>query len=345
MDTIENLERENKILKEKLNKIEEISKSKRKKRFGILKFIGAAIAGKKLKDSIYVLLDEYNSQRHITRDSFSNFLANLIQRLTRVGVATILFAVLPSILLMRQNMLLKQQNQKIQEQTHLAEASRRSSQMFIMGEVLSDVNKELETKRTLSNTLTGRVISLSRAMKPYRYINGDTLIEKPISPERGQLLITLCKSNIQSGFFVDMLQESDFTQAELTNSNLSHSVLTDINLKGANLKGSEVTNVNFSYAILSNANLTNVDFTDANLKNADLTNANLTNADLRYTKLDGADFTNAKLDNVKVHRRDWLHYITNKIKLKGAEKINTTYKIDSVYFKDYNKKILALVRE
>lgn len=48
----------------------------------------------------------------------------------------------------------------IQEQTYLAEASRRFAQRFIMGNILCDINTELETKKNkkLSNTLVGRIV-------------------------------------------------------------------------------------------------------------------------------------------------------------------------------------------
>ena len=175
---------------------------------------------------------------------------------TTIAIATSgLLGYLSLFLLYKQTNLFKNQNKFIQQQTHLAEASRRSSQMFIMGEVLSDINTELKdplnSRDTLSNTLVGRIIGLSRSMKPYKYLVGDSLINKPLSPERGQLLIALVESKIDSTFFVDkILKGSDFSSAELNGANLS----------GANLNG-----VNLNMAQLNSANLKN-----ANLKNARL---------------------------------------------------------------------------
>ncbi|WP_188228923.1 pentapeptide repeat-containing protein [Aestuariibaculum sediminum] len=257
-----------------------------------------------------------------------------------------MFAVLPSVLLFWQNGLLKQQNKKIQDQTHLAEASRRSAQMFIMGEVLSDINRELNQKNILSSGLVGRIVSLSHAMKPYRYLMDNELIDFPVSPERGQLLIALAKSNIQSSFFVDhILQQGNFMQAELANSSLPNTILKDINLEGAVLTNSNFVNVDLSYAILKNASLQNIEFTDAQLKRVDFTHADLSYSDLRFAKVEGANFSQANLDHVRVDRMDWLQFVKTKAHVKGADYLLENYKVDSLDYEGYNKKVPTLVRK
>ncbi|MFV0539711.1 MAG: pentapeptide repeat-containing protein [Aestuariibaculum sp.] len=340
------LENENRILKERLEKIQSLSKKKTKKRNKLLKFIGHTVAGKRLKKSIYNFLEEYNVQKTVTRETISDLLASIMHRLTRIGLLTLIFAVLPSALLFRQNMLMKQQNKKIQDQTYLAEASRRSAQMFIMGEVLSDVNTELNASKSLSDVLVGRIVSLSHAMKPYRYLKGNELVEYPVSPERGQLLITLAKSDMNVSFFVDrILQESNFTQAELTNASLPSTILRDVNLMRAKLSHSNLENVDFSYAVLSEADLSGVDLTDAILRRTDLSNANLSNANLSFANVTEANFTNANLHNVKVDRMDWLDYVKDKLKPSVSEELRSNYKVDSVYFKALGKKHPALIRK
>lgn len=337
-ENIDELLRENAMLKEKLKKLN-TKKSFSKKR-GVFKFVGTLIAGKNLKQSIYNSINEFNEQHKISIDTTSNLIASLIKRITRIGVIGLLIAILPTTLMFYQNSLLKIQNQKIETQTHLTEASRRSTQMFIMGEVLSDINSELKNNGSsrLSNTLAGRIIGLSRAMKPYRYMVGDKLIEKSISPERGQLLISLCKSKIASSFLVDeILQESDFTKSELMNAKLRGTVLRYVNLNNANLSGSDLMNVDFKNASLKNTDLTYVEMDDVNLSNANLENANLTGAFLIRANLSGADLSNAILDSVKVDRRDWLLYIKHELKLKGAKELFETYTMDSVYYNEASK--------
>jgi hypothetical protein len=122
--------------------------------------------------------------------------------------------------------------------------------------VLSDINTERRESTTVSNRLTGLMLSLSRAIKPSRYLAGDEIIEKPISPERGQLLIALSKSNLNATFFVDeILQASNFTKSELTNASLKSAVLRDFYLSAADLFAVNLVNVDVRRASLINANL------------------------------------------------------------------------------------------
>ena len=333
---IEELKKENDALKTALNKIEEKSALKKKRGKWFLNLIATMFTGKSLKTSIYDSIQEFNEQRRISLNTISNLIASLIKRLTRIGIVALLIALLPTTLMIYQNNLLKIQNKKIQDQTFLAEASRRSAQMFIMGDVLSDLNKELDRGvARLSNTLTGRIVSLTRAMKPYKYIDqsNDELIENYISPERGQLLITLCKSNLNSSYFSDeILQESDFTYSELIDANLMRKTLREINLNNANLSNVELRGTDLSRASLRNTKFINADLEEANLSSADLTNANLTGAFLSSANLRKANLTNVKLDSVKVDRKDWLAYIKDKLKLKGAKELFEDYEMDSVYY-------------
>jgi uncharacterized protein YjbI with pentapeptide repeats len=343
---VEELKKENKKLKESLQKIENKRVAKINKKKRTFSFIGSLIAGKSLKDSIYDSINEFNQQRKVSLDTTSNLAASLIKRLTRIGVIALLIALLPTSLMIYQNNLLKKQNKKIQDQTYLSEASRRSAQMFIMGDVLSDINTErTQGSKTLSGTLTGRIVSLSRAMKPYRYLLKDELIPETISPERGQLLITLCKSDLNTSYFVDeILQESDFTKSELMNANLKNATLREINLNGSNLENSYLVNVDLRRASLKTTNLNNADLEDADLRNANLQNAILKGAYLYDTKLYGANLTNVTLDSAKVNRVDWLLYIKDKLKLKGAKELYENYKIDSVYITSNNKQLMILKR-
>lgn len=347
-DKIEALEQENALLKKDLEAIQNLTQKRIKRRRGILKFIGSVIAGKRLKKSILKLLNEYNSEKNVTRESISDFLANLIKRITRIGVVGILFAMLPTALLWQQNGLLKKQNTKIQQQTYLAEASRRSSQMFIMSEVLSDINNEIDYRgsKTLSNTLEARIVSLSRAMKPYKYIDPKNSAEltRLISPERGQLLITLCKSKFSSSQMVDILQASDFTYSEVNNINLTSAILRETDLANSNFSDSELINVDFSLTGLNNTNFNNADLTDANMQRTDLTNANLENAYLFRTNFKGANLTNVNLNNAKVNTMDWFNYLKVKMKAKGISDLTDNYKIDSIYDANYGKKFPTLVK-
>ena len=347
-DRIQELEKENLRLKERLSKLENPKKFNKKRWHFFANFTATFITGKKLKTSIYNSIQEFNEQKRISLQTTSDLIASIIKRITRIGVVAILFALLPTTLMIYQNHLLKTQNKKIQEQTYLAEASRRSAQMFIMGDVFSDINTELTTNKSkrLSNTLVGRIIGLSRAMKPYRYLVNDKLIENAISPERGQLLITLFKSDVNPTFFVDqILRESDFTKSELIGANLYNVVLRDINLSGSNLSKASLVNVDGRRANLENVNLQNVDLGNANFSNSVLKNANLSGAILLNTKLNNADITDVILENAIVDRADWLTYIKDDLKLKGANALFENYKVDSLYSKVFDAKVLTILKK
>ena len=109
---IEELKKENKKLKESIQKLKNnrITKINKKKR--VFSFIGSLIAGKSLKDSIYDSINEFNQLRKVSLDTTSNLAASLIKRLTRIGVIALLIALLPTSLIIYQNNLLKKTKPK-----------------------------------------------------------------------------------------------------------------------------------------------------------------------------------------------------------------------------------------
>lgn len=227
-----------------------------------------------------------------------------------IGILTLIFMFQQNMLFKDQNELLKYQNKQINDQKHIDEATRRTSQTSAsMDEVLADVNRELtdprNTEGVLSNTLTGRIISLSRSMKPYRYLEGDSLIPNPISPERGQLLIALVKSKIDSTFFVDkILKSSDFSYADLSGADLIDANLGGVKLEYANLKNAKLYNANLSNSYLVNANLTNTRLFNADMRSSNLRNANLTRTFLVNVKLQGAYLNDALLNKTNLKDAD-----------------------------------------
>ncbi len=72
--------------------------------------------------------------------------------------------------------------------------------------------------------------------------------------------------------------------------NFTEAIITNSNLSGTNLK-----NTNFSKATLTNTNLSNADLSSAILDNAKLQNTNLHAANLRYTSFKNADLSNSLL--------------------------------------------------
>jgi len=238
-----------------------------------------------------------------------------------VGIMTVYLMHKQNDLFEAQNNLFELQNKRIDQQTNLEEASRRSTQMFVMSEVLSDVNKELIDPKnksdTLSNTLAGRIISLSTAMKPYKYLENDSLIVKPLSPERGQLLISLVESKINEEFF---------TRRILKNANFSYADLSRAVLNGANFKDLELIGVNFEKAKLENTQFQKATLTSANFRNSKLIRANFSQADL-----EGADFRRAFLTKAVLDNANLTKAIFDSVNFNGASLVDA--KLEGAMFR------------
>jgi len=357
-DYIERLKRENRLLQDKLDKINSGKQRKRKFRWWLLKKSSVPIFGSRLKKSISGAINEYKEFKTVSVDTVSDVSTSVIWRVTRIGLFAFLVAIIPAAVLIFQTVLLTRQNDYINNQNHLVEAERRSSLVFVMSDVLSDFNDELKYKganssRNISKTLETRIIGLCMAMKPYKFMEDGVLIDKPISPERGQLLFNLLHSDLGKESSQDILNSADFThsdlrkiylgrEANLKYIRLDHSDLTQAQMPAANMERSELkeaqmSKINLSDAILKRAQLHNAnlkmaellsaDLTHANLYGADLTGADLSEATLWGTKLEKANLTDVILDNVIVDKQNWIDYITNTLDLKGSSQIKDKYRI------------------
>jgi uncharacterized protein YjbI with pentapeptide repeats len=228
-------------------------------------------------------------------------------------------------LLNNQNQLLSKQNDKIDNQIYLEEASRRSALVMLMSNLMDKVDREIENQQKgfseksnnkklfkLSQSLIGQIAALSHSFKPYRFMENDSLISEPFSPERGQLLITLIRLPFDSITLESIYKVSTFERAYLKGANLKDVNLSNINLRFANLSGADLSEANLSSAKLTRADLsratlihTNLSYSGliksilnyANFEAADLSNANLSNAALNYVNLNGANLSDSKLEN------------------------------------------------
>jgi uncharacterized protein YjbI with pentapeptide repeats len=232
-----------------------------------------------------------------------------------LGIIGLVVAIIPTWILWiqtqkitAQNILLEKQNEKIDYQINLEEATRRSSLVFLMGNIMDKIDEELKdtfnTKnntRRLSPQLIGRIASLSQSLRPYRYLDYDSLIG-PFSPERAQLFLSLLNSELDSVTYAEIYEKATFIDADLSGANLN-----DLNLSGANLIGANLTNAEFYFTNLSHADLTGANLNgstlfDSHLKEATLREADLTGADMNLayfweSNLDDANLTGANLKN------------------------------------------------
>ena len=260
-------------------------------------------------------------------------------------------------LLIQQNELMQRQNYRLDQQTYLQEADRRSSLIFLMGNLLDAMDEELKTDigqpgvRDLSPQIVGRVIALSNSLRPYRYMEGDTLVARELSPERGQLLISLINSQIDNRSLSRIFQFADFSAAELSGAVLSREYLGRINLREANLSGADLSACDLNQADLNKADLGGAILADANLQKAnlsdtDLREAVLGNTDLRGATLYGADLRDidlsaldlrgtyiekAKLDSASVPDPAWLRHLLalSRDSVPRGKDLTKNYRLDS----------------
>jgi len=233
-----------------------------------------------------------------------------------LGIFVSLGGLTGTLLLVNQNELLQNQNQLIKNQMSLEEANRRGALVVLMSNIFDKVDDEIaeqkaemirkgkvvtdSTKFKLSQSMIGQIAALSHAFKPYRFMDGDTLINEPLSPERGQLLVTICMLPFDSLTLNKIYENSIFDFADLNGAKLSFALLARISLSHASLKGADLFATDLNNSILTGVNLSECNLMDANLfgstlVDANLRNANLGGADLGYTEMYGAILVGAHL--------------------------------------------------
>jgi uncharacterized protein YjbI with pentapeptide repeats len=293
-------------------------------KFGALLFIGPGLSA-----SIRNWYYKYKENRkQLPEEETIQLTAAVIKRLTAVGIFGFALAFIPTILLFQQNRLIEAQNERIDRQNQLAEASRRSSLVFELTSILDEIDEEIDAtgfetkvferkstganyesfseedkrrysrrsispanskKFQLSERLSGRIVALSRSLRPYKYLDDfGKIIDEPLSPERGQLLSSLVKSG------VDMEE-------------LNHD--SDLTFSKADLSGVQLRDINLTHAKMQNANLENAELSSAifqytRLDRANLAFSNLSGADLRYSTLSGSNLFASKLNRVKFDNTD-----------------------------------------
>lgn len=220
-------------------------------------------------------------------------------------------------LVFRQNNLMENQNALIKQQMSLDEAGRRGALITLMSNIMDKVDDEIKEQQAglskkervsrryfLSESLIGQIAALSHSFKPYRYLDADTLIARPLSPERGQLLITLIHLPLDTACFNQIYRSSTFEDADLKSADLERARLDSIKLNRANLMKADLRRADLRGADLKRALLEQADLTDADLRGADLKVADFTRADLRGANFMVADLREAYFIDADLMRVD-----------------------------------------
>jgi uncharacterized protein YjbI with pentapeptide repeats len=206
---------------------------------------------------------------------------------------------------------IQKQDQLILEQAEMMESVRQGNQSALMANVLNKIDEELSSQpdSQLTESTIARVVALSYSLKPYRYLSGDTLSDKKLSPERGQLLLALARMPINSVSFSKIKKDApffgaDLRKANLQGTNLSGADLNGADLRDANLEGANLENVQLVRANLWGAMLDSANLSHANLRRADLQWAEINNADLSGAIMNGANLSDAKLRKTNLKRAE-----------------------------------------
>lgn len=280
------------------------------------------LTGKDLIDSMNIFVEKLPNPGPT---EVSNLASQIIIRFTRIGLLTLLIASIPTILLYKQNQLLEQQNNRLTQQTYLQEAERRSSLVFLFSNIMNSIDQELKDdydnngKRDLSPQLIGRIISISSRLKPYRFLENGNLIETEISPERGQLLISLLASDLDPNVRDKLFFRSDFSYADLKGANLSRANMSYLNLNNSNLEDADL-----SFSVMNGGNCQNCNFRNANLRGIDVTENNFTGSEFSGSNLSKLNayntwFTNCNLSKANLEKTKFTFSFLESINLDDAE--------------------------
>lgn len=167
----------------------------------------------------------------------------------------------------------------------------------LMDGILSELdhNLKLHPGDVLNDTIINKLKTLSLSFQPRKFYAGDSLTEKKISPERGQLLIGLILLDIDSASFDRIKRAVTFSGANLFKADLHGADLRNADLSGVYLK-----EANLSGANLSEANLSDADLWGAKLDTAILMGTDLKRTDLRWAQFNGANMREANMNGAKM---------------------------------------------
>ena len=214
-------------------------------------------------------------------------------------------------ILEEQNRIITLQNEKIDLQSSLMEAERRGSQVVMMDNVLQELSFEIRNQKadvaeasngySLSAPLVGRIAATTLGFLPYRFLEDGELTDREYSLERGQMLLALLNSNLDSPSLQALYETSSFSFAyvkgiDFSDKDLSNADLTHANFAWTTLYRTKMDSANIQAAVFDNARAPGVDFSNqfafkCSFKETGLNDANFTNGTFTEADFSGADLT------------------------------------------------------
>jgi uncharacterized protein YjbI with pentapeptide repeats len=209
---------------------------------------------------------------------------------------------------------------RLAQTAEMIAAEKNTALLKVMSDIVVQINSELSRnpQRTLSDETVTRIAALSYSFTPYIHVEGDSVWSKKLSPERGQMLLTISGMKIDTASLARIFRRSVFSSANLMKADLENAYL-----KGVNLQNADLSFTNLAGANLDEANLKSSNLWGASVKNATLVSANLQSADASWSNLNGANLTKAVLSkalikSAQLRRTDLRDAVLQRVNLNGA---------------------------
>lgn len=178
----------------------------------------------------------------------------------------------------------------------LIQARQQANLGMVMESLFEQVHEDVSTQNgKLSPKTIKEIARISQSFEPYSYFDADSLTKQKLSPERGQLLLFLISSKMDTASFQQAISQATFAGADLEGAKLAGLDLSGIDLRGARLKNAELNGVN-----LSEADLREGDFWGAHIRQGKLYKADMRRVDLRWAELVEADMKEVYLDGANL---------------------------------------------
>lgn len=289
---LEKLQKENKALRNEIEKSKAKAKNNKKNTKRALNWTWKLFSGKNLSSSFNDWFTEFHSDQKVSANTSASLLTAIVKRFVRVrllSVILLLFSLIPSLVSLY---ILIKQNDLIKTQNSLVEASRNSSYSFQLTDVYNKIDKD---GFDLSKSTINRIVGLTYSLKPYNILEEEgKLSEEKYSPEKTQLLLFLLNTKINRKNLQEIYDKANFSNCDLRNTNLTQKFLVGINLQNSNLEGCELHSSNLNEANLTNAILKGIKFSNGSAKNVILKNADLSDAEIKRVVVSGTNFNTAK---------------------------------------------------
>lgn len=188
-------------------------------------------------------------------------------------------------------------HQQIKLQSAIIDSLRQIHLAGWMGSLLTMVHDDLNQlpSGTLDNKTIAQIAAFCYSAHPYPSVTGDSLTEKLLSPERGQILMVISKLELDTNTLRRIFKEATFSYSDLRGADLRDAYLPGVDLQYADLQGAHLQHADPREAKLDFANLWGAHMAGIDLQGADLKRADLQWSDINSGNLSGALLSGANL--------------------------------------------------